>query len=195
MQPPSHLWTATIERLHLCRPSTRRGTKEEIRRPRPIIRMASRQCHQVSSVSKQTGVNNSNLIQLTSWGTGNWSFIARSSPDLRAKFAFINVRYIRNKALLVRDYIDERELDVVALTETWLGEDETTAVSELCGYDFTFVHQPRGGARRDGGVGVLFRKTLQLVSHANIDTQASETCRVILRNIRIGCTMRTSAVP
>ena len=66
-------------------------------------------------------------------GTGNWSFIARSSPDFRAKFALINVRSIRNKALLVRDYIDERELDVFALTETWLGEDETTAVSELCG--------------------------------------------------------------
>ena len=109
--------------------------------------------------------------------------------------ALINVRSIRNKALLVRDYIDERELDVVALTETWLGEDKTTAVSELCGEDFTFVHQPRGGARRGGGVGVLFRKTLQLVSRANIDTHASETCRVILRNIRIGCTMRTSAVP
>ena len=48
----------------------------------------------------------------------------------------------------MRDYIEERELDVVALTETWLGEDETIAVSELCGEDFTFVHQPRGGARR-----------------------------------------------
>ena len=194
MQPTSHPWTATIERLHLCRPPTRRGTKAGIRRSRPITRMARRRCHQVSSVSKQTGVNNSNLIQLTSRGTGNLSFIARSSPDLRAKFALINVRSIRNKALLVRDYIDKHKLDVVALTETWLGEDETTAVSELCGDDFTFVHQPRGGARRGGGVGVLFRKTLQLVSRANIDTHASETCHVILRNIRIGCTMRVIVV-
>ena len=31
---------------------------------------------------------------------------SRSSPDLRAKFALINTRSIRNKALLVRDYID-----------------------------------------------------------------------------------------
>ena len=188
MQPSSHPWTATIERLHLCRPPTRRGTKAIIRLSRPITRVASRRCHQVSSVSKQTGVNNSNLKQMTSRGTGNWSFIARSSPDLRAKFALINVRSIRNKALLVRDY-----MDVVAWTETWLGEDEMTAVSELCGEDFTFVHQPRGGARRGGGVGVLFRKTLQLVSRADIDTHASETCRVILRNIR-GCTMRVIVV-
>ena len=94
----------------------------------------------------------------------------------------------------MRDYIDEHELDVDTLKETWLGEDETTAVSELCGEDFTFVHQPRGGARSGRGVGVLFRKTLQLVSHADIDTRASETCPVILRNIRIGCTMRMIVV-
>ena len=57
---------------------------------------------------------------------GNWELVVHCAKlaDLRAKFALINVRSIRNKALLVRDYIDERELDVVALTETWLGEDE-----------------------------------------------------------------------
>ena len=85
---------------------TRRGTTAGIRRSRPITRVAGRRCHQVSSVSKQTSVNNANLIQLTSRGSGNGAFMARSSPDLRAKL--INVRSIRNKALFVRDYIDER---------------------------------------------------------------------------------------
>ena len=85
------------------------------------------------------------------------------------------------------DYIDEHELDVVAITETWLAEGETTVTSELCGGDFTFVHRPRSGARRGGGVGVLFRKTLQLVSRADIDTHACDNCCVFLRNIRIGC--------
>ena len=93
----------------------------------------------------------------------------------------------------MRDCVDERELDVVALTETWLGEDEPTPVSELCGEDITFVHQPRGGDL-GGDVGVLFRKTLQLVSLAGIDTHASETYCVILRNVRIGCTTRVIVV-
>lgn len=127
-------------------------------------------------------------------GSGNGSSTARSSSHLCAKFALINARSIRKQALLVRDYIDEHELDVVALTETWLAEGETIVESELCGEDFTFVHQPRSGARRGGGVGVLFRKTLQLVSRADIDTHASETCCVILRNIRIGCTIRVIVV-
>ena len=115
--------------------------------------------------------------------------MARSSPELCAKFAPINARSIRNKALFVRDYIDEHELEVVAMTETWLGEDELTVVSELCRDDFSFAHQSRGGARRGGGVGVLYRKTLKLVSCTNIDTHASETCCVILHHTRFGCTL------
>lgn len=94
----------------------------------------------------------------------------------------------------MRDYIDEREMDLVALTETWLGDDETAAVSELCGDDFTLVHQPRSGARRGGGVGVLFRKTLQLVSRCEVDTHAREAFHVILRNNCIGCTTRVIVV-
>ena len=43
-------------------------------------------------------------------------------------------------------------------------------------------------------MGVLFRKTLQLVSRADIDTHACETCCVFLRNIRIGCTTRVIVV-
>ena len=195
MQPPSHPWTATIERLHLCRRPTRRGTTAGIRsRSRPITRVASGWCRQVSSVDKQTGVNSANLIALTSTASGNGSYIARSSSHLCAKFALISARSIRKQELLVRDYIDEHELNVVAITETWLAEGETTVTSELCGGDFTFVHWPRSGARRGGGVGVLFRKTLQLVSRADIDKHACETCCVFLRNIRIGCITRVIVV-
>ena len=94
--------TATIERLNLCRRPTRRGTKAGTRRFKPITRVASRLCQEVSHVGKQTGVNNANLIQLTSRATGDGTSMVRSSPDLRAKFALINARSIRNKALLVR---------------------------------------------------------------------------------------------
>ena len=145
MQPPSHPWTWTIERLHLCRRPMRRGTTAGIRRrSRPITRVPSGWCRQVSSICKQTGVNSANqLIALTSTASGNESYIARSSSHLCAKFALINARSIRKQELLVHDYIDEHELDVVAITETWLAEGETTVTSELCGGDFTFVHRPR----------------------------------------------------
>ena len=119
MQPPSHPWTATIERLHLCRRPTRRGATAGIRRgSRPITRVPSGWCRQVSCVDKQTGVNSANLIALSSTASGNGSYIARSYSHLCAKFALINARSIRKQELFMRDYIDEHEQDVVAITET-----------------------------------------------------------------------------
>ena len=194
MQPTTNPWTATIERLNLCRRPTRRGTKAGTRRFKTITRVASRLCQEVSHVGKQTGVNNANLFQLTSRAIGDGTSMVRSSPDLRASFVLINARSIRNKALLLLDYIDEHGLDVVAMTETWLGDDDPSVVSELCRDDFCFAHQSRGDARRGGGVGVLFRKTLKLVSRADIETHASETCRVILRHTRFACTLRVIVV-
>ena len=109
LQPPSHPWTATIEKLNMYRPPTRRDTKAGIRRSRPITRAVSRRCHGVSSVDKQTGVNTANLIQLMSRGSGKGSFIARSSLEIRANFVLVNVTSIRNKALFVRGYVDNLE--------------------------------------------------------------------------------------
>ena len=80
------------------------------------------------------------------------------------------------------------------MTETWLAEDEPTVVSELCRDEFSFAHQSRGDARRGRGVGALFKKTLKLVSRADVDTHASETCRVILHHKRFGCTLRVIVV-
>lgn len=71
--------------------------------------------------------------------------------------------------MLVHDYIDVCSLDVIAVTETWLAADEMTAVAQLCGENFTFVPKLRGGARSSGGIGVLFHKTLQLVSCIDVD--------------------------
>ena len=112
----------------------------------------------------------------------------------KAKFCLINVRSLRNKSLFLRNYVDECSLDIVALTETWLTDKDTTSVSELCRDNFTLIHQPRGGARRGGGIGVLFRKTLQLVSRVSVDTRASETLSVTLRNARTSCTTRVIVI-
>ena len=63
-------------------------------------------------------------------------------------------------------------------------------MSELCRDTFSFAHQPRGGARHGEGSGVLFPQSFQLVSRVSIDTCASETPSVTLRNARIDCTTR-----
>ena len=140
--------------------------------------------HQPPTDRPHTRRNNHNLIQVPTVTRDSTVFVDK------AKFCLINARSLRNKSLFVRDYVDECSLDIVALTETWLTDEDTTSVSELCRDNFTLIHQPRGGARRGGGIGVLFRKTLQLVSRVSVDTRASETVSVTLRNARTSCTTR-----
>ena len=131
-----------------------------------------------------TRCNNNNLIQVPT--------VSRDSAVIgdKSKFGLINARSLRNISLFVRIYVDECTLDIVALTETRLTDEDTTSVSELCRDNFTLVHQPRGSARRGGDIGVLFRRTLQLVSRVTVDTLASETLSVTLRNARTSCTTR-----
>ena len=108
----------------------------------------------------------------------------------KTKVALINARSLRNKTLLGHDYVDDCSADIVALTETWLRDEDNASVSELCRDIFSFAHQPHGGARCGGGVGVLFRKSFQLVSRVGVDTCASGTVSVTQRNARIDCTTR-----
>ena len=95
----------------------------------------------------------------------------------KTNFALINARSLRNKTLLVRDYVDDCSVDIVALTKTWLGDEDKASVSELCRDTFWLAHQPRGGARLGEGSGFLFRQSFQLVSRGTIDTCASNAFR------------------
>ena len=87
----------------------------------------------------------------------------------------------------VADVVD-CSADIVAVTETWLGDKDNASASELCRDTFSLAHQPRGGARRGGGIGVIFRQSFQLMSRVSIDTCAYETLSVTLRNAGIDCT-------
>ena len=173
MQPPSHPWTATIERLHLCRPSTRRGTKT-IRRSRPITRVASRPCYQVSSVSKQTGVNNTLHTGAPSSNMNNLTHIICSTDLLRSadetvntKFALIKTRSVRNNADLIKDYFVEH--CIVALTETWLSHDDKAEINVLTACGYNLCHLPRRN-RRGGEVGLLFKSTFNVISETPLTT-------------------------
>ena len=59
-------------------------------------------------------------------------------PDRRQKkVALINDMSQRNKTLLVRDYIDDSSVDIVAVTKTWLADEDNASVSELYRDNFT----------------------------------------------------------
>lgn len=75
------------------------------------------------------------------------------------KLSLLNICSVRQKTSAVIDIIDDYQLDMFALTETWLQQNgDGVLLTELTPPDFEFLHMPR--ASRGGGVGFLFRKSL-----------------------------------
>ena len=74
-----------------------------------------------------------------------------------------NVRSVKYKALSLKDYTVEHDLDFLALTETWLhsGESDNFFVGELCPKGYIFHHTPRENSR-GAGVGIPVKKSLRV---------------------------------
>ena len=60
----------------------------------------------------------------------------------------------------------DQDIDILALTETWLrpGNIDDIEIRTLCPTGYRFLQVPRGHSR-GGGVGLLFKDTLQINSH------------------------------
>ena len=70
------------------------------------------------------------------------------------KFCLLNTRSINKKELILKDFTVENDIDIFAVTETWLRDDSAFSVAEICPKGYYFYHIPRKNSR-GGGVGVL----------------------------------------
>jgi len=75
----------------------------------------------------------------------------------------LNVRSIKNKGILLNDFVVENKIDILALTETWLisaEPDNLIPINELTrsGYSFKLFAKDDWG----GAVGIRFKQPLQL---------------------------------
>ena len=77
-------------------------------------------------------------------------------------FCSANVKAIKSKTSDLREYIRSTDMDIFALTETWLTEKDVAAKLEFIPTQtHTFVHQDRQG-RRGGGTGLLYKKNIDV---------------------------------
>ena len=100
------------------------------------------------------GVNLNNLISVTTTNS--------SKINCRCvQFCVLNVRSIKNKTMAVKDFVVDQDIDILALTETWLrpGNIDDVEIRTLCPTGYRFLHVPRGHSR-GGGAGLLFKDTL-----------------------------------
>ena len=109
-----------------------------------------------NSIVKQTGVNNANLITLTFTESRNVSTTTKHTdkwnlPTLvnvaKLNVHCINVRSVKNKAISVSDLVISRDIDILALTETWFGraiDGHVISILVPCGYEFHSMSRPHG---------------------------------------------------
>ena len=74
------------------------------------------------------------------------------------RFALFNARSVRNKRLLIKDYVVDNDVDIFALTETWLHPDnrDDQVIGDLIPVGYSFYHVPRQFGN-GGGVGILVK--------------------------------------
>ena len=75
----------------------------------------------------------------------------------------LNSRSVKNKSSVLKDFVVDKDIDVLALTETWLrpGNFDCVEIGDLSptGYDLILVSRESRG----GGVGLLFKESLYII--------------------------------
>ena len=83
------------------------------------------------------------------------------SPFKNLKIGLSNARSVKNKTAAITDLITSKNLDILGLTETWLGENETNSfLSDLTPDGFRLIHRPRCG-KKGGGVAFMLSSSLK----------------------------------
>ena len=126
------------------------------------------------NVNKVTGNLHSEVSELnihsdTCRRTTNYIVVERSpllptqkdrSPMLTLCHA--NLLAAKSKTACLRKYISSTDMDIFALTETWLTGKDTAAKLEIYSPEsHSFIQQDRNG-RHGGGTGLLFKKAIDV---------------------------------
>ncbi|XP_072024913.1 uncharacterized protein [Amphiura filiformis] len=108
--------------------------------------------------------------------------IARTKPYSNLTVHHWNANRITNKTTTLVDHVIEYDVDIMFITETWLAENDLVVIGECKPLVMSFEFPKRGG-RDGGGIGVLYKKTLNLIiSHTGFNSVNFEHYAVTLKN-------------
>ena len=103
--------------------------------------------------------------------------VSVNQPPAKLKLALFNIRSLTEKSSSIHDIICEEELDIIFLTETWLGSDGAVLLAPSCPPNYSFSHSIREG-KKGGGLASIFSdnfnfKPLTLGNFRSFEYQAS----------------------
>ena len=103
-----------------------------------------------------------------------------SSRNSKFSFALWNAQSLRHKEELVKDYMIDKDLDAIFVTESWLKNHDLVEIGRLqSNGQFGYIHSPREG-RPGGGVACLYRNSLKLSRTTSIRTKTFECLELLL---------------
>ena len=84
------------------------------------------------------------LDHLLNWQEMSAKIRVPPGSNERSKIAAMNVRSIKPKTAPFSEYVTSKNLDIVAVTETWLKHDETkSTIADISPPGYSFFHEPR----------------------------------------------------
>ena len=96
-----------------------------------------------------------NLIQI------DISPLSTVSVTRSVKFCLWNAQSIRNKSASFTDYICDKRIDLIALTETWFADNDAAAKAECIPDCYKLSGQSRSG-RKGGGTALVYRSCISV---------------------------------
>ena len=132
------------------------------------------------SVNNSVGPRYTNLIPL------NTATAHQHESSKSYKISHIHVRSIMNKIPHFHKYILDRNIDICAITETWIREDDVFNGREVAPDGYKIFSQPSKGNARGGSIAIIAQSniTINIVSNTDLTflTMESIVCRLKLNN-------------
>ena len=97
-------------------------------------------------------------------------------------FGVLNTRSVVNKASLLHSLISDNDLDILALTETWVGADDPPVIKSdpaPSGYRITHVHRDNPEQTMGGGLAVIHRDTITVQPRKHKLTHSSFELQIV----------------
>ena len=95
-----------------------------------------------------------------------------------------NCRSIRNKVTEVTSKLEELQVDVCMLQETWLSKGDESVIAEIKDYGFEMITRRRPTGRKGGGVAVMYKSYINMrmiKSKTNFKSIEHLICTIIFR--------------
>ena len=90
--------------------------------------------------------------------------IPRAKPFSNLIVHLWNANSLRNKTVTLSDHVLSYDVDIMIVVETWLSDDDMVIIGECTPPGYEFLSFPRGSAHYGGGIGILYKKSLNLSS-------------------------------